>query len=326
MRVVQVGMGGMGDAWLKTVQASTEVDYAGFVEVDVSMAQRQAEAYGLDRSSIFSSLEQALAAVKADGLINVTPPQFHKEISIAALRAGVPVLSEKPLANSMEAARDILRASDETGVLHMVAQNYRYHAVCQTVFHALHDRDLGSIAAVQVEFFRGPNFGGFREVMDYPLILDMSIHHFDLLRFFLQSDPVAVFGKSWNPPWSWFKGDVSASLTIAFPNNVAVSYNGSWCSLGRQTSWNADWRFECERGVLRMQNDQVTIERVGQNDEPMPMLDPPLVAQAYLLHEFYQAIKLGKAPVTTCQDNIKSLGIVFDSIRSFETGGVVASS
>ena len=49
-------------------------------------------------------------------------------------------------------------------------------------------------------------------------------------------------------------------------------------------------------------------------------------AQAYLLHEFYEAVKTGKAPVTTCQDNIKSLGIVFDVVQSFATGGAIRST
>jgi hypothetical protein len=48
-------------------------------------------------------------------------------------------------------------------------------------------------------------------------------------------------------------------------------------------------------------------------------------AQAYLLHEFYKAVTQGKAAATTCQDNIKSLGIVFDVIKSFETGQPVRS-
>jgi hypothetical protein len=49
------------------------------------------------------------------------------------------------------------------------------------------------------------------------------------------------------------------------------------------------------------------------------------VGQAYLLHEFYEAVTQGKPAMTTCQDNIKSLAIVFDVVKSFETGQVVRS-
>jgi predicted dehydrogenase len=323
MRVIQVGIGGMGNAWLRAVLASPEVEYAGFVEINPTIAREQVEKYGLDPSLIFPTLREALAAVKADGVIDVTPPRFHREVSLTALEAGVPVLSEKPLADTLEAAWDIVRKANETGVLHMVAQNYRYSVPAQTLKQVISSREMGRIGAVTVEFFKGPHFGGFREEMPYPLIIDMSIHHFDMMRFFLDSDPVSVFGRSWNPPWSWFKGDASASVILEFANEVMVSYNGSWCSTGRETSWNGSWRFECEKGVIALEGDQVYTQLMGREVVFVEPVEQQYVAQSYLLHEFYEAVVQGKRPATTCQDNIKSLAIVFDAIKSFETGCLV---
>src|SRR5207247_4890068 len=117
--------------------------------------------------------------------------------------------------------------------------------------------ELGGVASVSVQFFKGPHFGGFREEMPYPLIIDMAIHHFDMMRFFLGRDATSVYGRSWNPPWSWYRGDASAAVTLKFGGDVVVSYNGSWCSVGMETPWNANWRFECENGVLVFQDDQV---------------------------------------------------------------------
>ncbi|MCK6627867.1 MAG: Gfo/Idh/MocA family oxidoreductase [Anaerolineae bacterium] len=339
MKVIQVGIGGMGNTWLKTVLASSEVEYAALVEVNEDIGRQQAEKYGLDRALIFRSLPEALAAVSADGVIDVTPPAFHREISAIALEAGLPVLSEKPLANTLADAVAIVQKANETGVLHMVAQNYRYHGPVQTLKSVLASGEFGRVGSVSVEFFKGPHFGGFREEMDYPLIIDMAIHHFDLMRFLLESDPVTTFGRSWNPPWSWYKGDASASVSLEFASGVMVAYNGSWCSTGRETSWNAHWRFECERGVITLQDDRVyaqarndeLLNRGGysqfSNGEVIEVKPVELrhVAQAYLLHEFYQAVTQHKAVATTCQDNIKSLGIVFDVIKSCETGEPVRS-
>lgn len=325
MKVIQVGIGGMGNAWLRAVLESPVVEYAGFVEVSDKIAAEQVEKYGLDGSLIYKSLGEALQAVKADGVINVTPPQFHKAVSLEALDAGVPVLSEKPLADTRQTAQDIVDAANRTGVLHMVTQNYRYAPPTQTLKKALDAGVAGDIGALHVEFFKGPHFGGFREEMAYPLIIDMSIHHFDLMRFFLGSDPVRVFGRSWNPPWSWFKGDASAAVVLDFANGVKVSYDGSWCSQGRETDWNANWRFECSKGVVAMVNSQVFTQLTGQEAVPVEPVVMERTGQAYLLHEFYEAVTQGKPAVTTCQDNIKSLGIVFDVVQSFETGQAVSS-
>lgn len=326
MRVIQVGMGGMGNAWLRAVQASPDVEYAGFVEVNPSVADEQVAKYGLEGSTVFPNLGAALRNVLVDGVINVTPPQFHRQVSIAALEAGVPVLSEKPLADTLAAAQDIVDAANQTGVLHMVAQNYRYHAPTQTLFQTLHQAEFGAIGAVTVDFFKGPHFGGFREEMPYPLIIDMSIHHFDLMRFFLGRDLVALYGRSWNPPWSWFKGDASAAVTLEFAGGIVVSYNASWCSQGQVTPWNANWRFECAEGVIALTDDQVTTQRPDGELTHVPTVEPERMGQAYLLHEFYEAVTLGKPPVTTCQDNIKSLAIVFAVIQSFDSGAKVQSS
>jgi predicted dehydrogenase len=92
MKVIQVGIGGMGNAWLSAVQASEQVEFAGFVEVSDRTISEQVAAYDLDGSTVYNTLDEALAALDVDGVINVTPPQFHREISVTALEAGTPVL------------------------------------------------------------------------------------------------------------------------------------------------------------------------------------------------------------------------------------------
>lgn len=320
VKLIQVGIGGMGNTWLNAVEASEEASYAALVEINPATADAQAEKHGLDRARIFGSLDEALTAGKADGVIVVTPPQTHRDIAVAAMRAGLPVLSEKPLADTREAAEDIVRVARETGLLHMVAQNYRYSRPVQTLKRVLDSGQLGPVGAVAIEFYRGPHFGGFREVMPYPLIMDMAIHHFDMLRFFLGRDPVGLYGRSWNPAWSWFQGDASASVVIDFDHPVAT-YNGSWCSQAGDTPWNGNWRFDCADGVATLEEDRVWTQRRGAERVEAPLVDMPLTSQRYLLHEFVQAITTGRRPATTCFDNIKSLNIVLDAIASFERHG-----
>lgn len=329
MRVVQVGIGGMGQVWLQTVLASEQVAFAGFVEISDAVIEAQTARHNLDRNVIFPTLREALAALKADGVdgvIDVTPPQFHREVSIMALEAGIPVLSEKPLAPTLAEAQAIVDAANRTGVLHMVAQNYRYSIAAQTLKQALDPAVMGAIGAVNVQFFKGPHFGGFREEMAYPLIVDMSIHHFDLMRFLLGDDPVAVYGRSWNPPWSWYRGDASAAAVVQFGNGVTASYNGSWCATGHETTWNGDWRFDCENGVVTLTNDQVWVYPRSAGDAPQRVDSVPMphAGQAYLLREFHDAVTTGSTPATTCQDNIKSLGIVCNLLESFARNDVVA--
>ncbi len=324
VNLVQIGMGGMGETWLKTVLASSEARYCAFVEVNDEVARTQVAKYKLDGDHVYRTLPEALRALasegkQVDGVLIITPPRFHKEQSIQALEAGLPVLSEKPLADTIEAARDIVEMAERTGKLHVVAQNYRYSQPVQTLRATL--GELGKVGAVCVQFFKGPHFGGFREEMPYPLIVDMSIHHFDMMRYLLDADLVSLKGYSWNPEWSWYKGDASATLGLRLESRqfgpVYASYTASWCSRGSETPWNGNWRFECENGVINLVDDMVRVQESGTEPrliEPVPLAHS---GQAYLLHEFIQALQGGPAPATRCQDNIKSLEIVFQALHEF---------
>lgn len=336
MKVIQVGMGGMGNAWLHAVQNSRQVDFAGFVEINDEIAREQSAAYSLDPKTIYRALPEALRQLDADAVINVTPPQFHKEISITALEAGLPVLSEKPLADTLDDARAIVAKSNETGVLLSVGQNYRHFPVTRAVKGILDGGELGAVAAVQVDFYKGPHFGGFREQMPHPLTIDMSIHHFDMMRYFLDSDAQSISARSWNPPWSWYAGDASMAATIQFANGVIASYSGSWCSQALETSWNATWRFECERGALLVKDDIITIQRlvkvgdgpgfmVNEHDEESEITIAPLAlaGQDALLYEFYEAVTGGKSTATSAQDNIRTIELVFGVVESCDSGQAV---
>jgi len=321
--VIQVGVGGMGQTWLRTVAASEEVEYVAWVDVDEQVLKEKCEAYGFDPQHCYTSLNEALQREEADGLINVTPPQYHKAISCTALEAGLHVLSEKPLADSMESATDIVDCAEEAGAILVIAQNYRYRDVSATLRERVMSGHYGAVGQVQVNFFKGPHFGGFREEMDYPLIIDMSIHHFDLMRYILNADPQTVSGHSWNPQWSWFAGDASACLFFTFQNGLFVTYNGSWCSTGAETSWNGDWRIACEKGIILSQDDTVYAANIGDPLRKVASKGQRRSNQTYLLHEFYQAITEGSLPGTHGRDNLKSLRMVFGAVEAVRTGKII---
>jgi len=338
MKIIQAGIGNMGDHWLQVVQASTEVEHAGFVEVNQEAIDYQVENAGIDPDLVFATLGESLDAVDAaDAVLIVTPPALHRLMSEVAMERGIPVLSEKPLADTLENAQAIVDKANETGVLHMVTQNYRYNPQAQTVKQVLASGELGAVGAVSVKFYKSLIRYGFHQQLTYPLLLDMTIHHFDMMRFFLDADPLSIFGRSWNPAWSWFNGDASTALILDFPDDVVVAYDGSWVATGMETPWNANWRFECEKGVLTLQDDEVFIQRktdtiafpegyrqyLNEVVEPVPLVEVEYERQGYLLHEFYEAVTLGKSPVTTCQDNIISYQMVWDAIESFVTGETV---
>jgi predicted dehydrogenase len=165
--------------------------------------------------------------------------------------------------------------------------------------------------------------------MDSPLILDMAIHHFDLVRFMTGLDPVAVYCKEFNPKGSWYRGDVSASAIFEMTDGAVFSYRGSWCAEGCHTSWNGDWRIVGDQGTLvydhdNMPHGQIVAESEGFN-RPLAALDIPEPRVEYggmhgALREMLAYLRDGTMPQTECHDNIKSLAMVLAAIESNASG------
>lgn len=330
MKFIQVGIGNRGDIWLDSIAKSPVCELAACVEISEQFINQQSEKYNIPRDRIFPTLEAALEHVQADAVLDVTPPSLHLGIATMALDAGLPVLAEKPLADNIDSAEAVVQKVEQSGLPYMVTQNYRYKPAIQTLKRAL--QDMGEIASVQISFHKAVRFGGYREEMPYPLIIDMSIHHFDLMRYLLNSNPVTISGQSWNPTWSWFKGEAAAALTLRFANNAIVSYHASWTATGLETSWDGDWRFNCEKGVVELKQDIVTVQkflgvdnRLHRYSEPqiIPTVQMALAPEPYLLQAFYEHVTNKTQPETSAQDNIHSIRMVFNTIRAFESGKTV---
>jgi predicted dehydrogenase len=318
VRLIQVGAGAMGRAWLDVIAQSADVELVGLVDLDLGSAQRAAEAAGLPTVATAIALDEVLGRVTADAVVNVTIPTAHAEVSTAALLSGMPVLCEKPAADTTSAALSMVAAAEVSNRLLMVSQSRRYwHHVAALSGQVA---QLGPLGFVECSFFRGPRFGGFRDAMPYPLLADMAIHHFDLARALITSEPAWIRSESFNPSWSWYAGDAAVQAFAAFADGTRFAYTGSWCSPGLETSWNGRWRISGEAGAALWDGDH---QPVAQTAGGAPIPAVPGVGRegiAGALAEFVAAIRNGSVPSGEIHRNVMSLAMVEGAIRSARTG------
>ena len=91
-----------------------------------------------------------MSAVKADFCGIATPPQFHAPATIAALEAGMPVISEKPIADTLDAAKDMVRTAQQTALPCAIIQNYRYARNKQELVRIRNEGRLGRLQHIVV--------------------------------------------------------------------------------------------------------------------------------------------------------------------------------
>lgn len=328
VKALVVGAGGISNAWIPPL-IEEKVEICAVVDINLQTAEARIAQYNLS-SEASVDMKTMIKKYKPDFIVDCTIPEAHCAVTCAALKAGCHVIGEKPLASSMTEARKMVRTSEETGMLYMVSQSRRWDNPHEGIRQTIAGGEIGDITTVNCDFFLGAHFGGFRDEMPSPLILDMSIHHFDLMRYLTGADPVAVYALEFNPKGSWYKGDVSASCIFEMSNGIVFTYRGSWCSEGCHTSWQGNWRFIGDKGTMLYENDQKPYGQVIANDEGFnrQFRDAQIVnADRTLLNgmhgalkEMLEFLKTGKKPQTECHDNIKSLAMVFSVIESSKRG------
>ncbi|GHD03194.1 Gfo/Idh/MocA family protein [Zhihengliuella salsuginis] len=324
LRLVQVGAGGMGRAWLKTIAGNPDVELAGVVDLDLDVARDALAALaaagvdGVDEVVTGRSVGEVAARSGADAVVNVTVPAAHRPVNEEALFASLPVLCEKPAAPTVAEALGQAAAAQAAGQLLMISQSRRYFAALDAL--AAQVRELGEIGTVDCGFFKAPHFGGFREEMDHVLLVDMAIHHFDAARRLIGADPVAVYCEEHNPGWSWYRGAANASAIFEFASGARFVYAGSWCAPGEETSWNGRWRISAERGTARWDGDAAPVAHEPPAAPSTAALEPRAEETAGALAEFVDCLRTGRVPETAAAENARSLAMVEAAIASSESG------
>jgi len=325
VKLIQVGVGGFGRSWVDIVGESKDWEPAALVDISDAALDAAREASGLPKRACFKQLGPALEAVESDAVLIVTPPELHAPLTIQALQAGKHVLTEKPLADTAQNAQAMVAAAQQAGRKLMVSQNYRYRAQARTIRDLVQRRELGELGYVGISFHKAPRFeGSYRLKMQHPLLVDMSIHHFDLIRCLTGLDPLTICAHSWRPRWSWFDHEPALAITMKLEQDVVVSYFASWVSKACETSWDADWRLQCSEGVILWSQGEIQRAREGEEPALVGPTNMPVQDRPYALVEFARALRQDDEPETSGADNLKSFAMVLAAVQSIESGREVA--
>jgi predicted dehydrogenase len=326
VKIIQLGVGGFGHHWSKILKATPAAEVVGLVDISQEASAATCNEFGYESAICFSSLEAAMTAVDADMLLCVSPPLFHLEHITTATSGGLHVLCEKPMATTLKDCIEIMKVAQATDKLVAVSQQYRYRPAMRAMADLIKDGAIGRIGQIRLDFYKGIYFGveNFRRTMPYPILVDMSIHHFDLLRSITGLEAETIVGEAWNPPWSQNTGDTTAALTMTMNNGARFAYNASWAAQGDFSDWNGNWLIDGDKGSISYSQDKVTLTltddryRVIEEREIVP--EPLGMAEhSRLLLDFFNCIENGLSPETSIADNLRSIAMVFAAVDAVQT-------
>ncbi len=330
LNVVLVGCGGISRTWLESSRDYPELNIVGLVDINQENARTLQEEFQLGEVRIGSELGQMLERTNANMVFDCTIPEAHVSVTVEALQRGCHVLGEKPMADNMTHAKEMLDAARKSGNIYAVMQNRRYLDPIVRFRQLLSSQAIGALTTINADFYLGAHFGGFRDEMEHVLLLDMAIHSFDQARYLSEAEPVSVYCHEWNPSGSWYRHGASAIAIFEMSNGVVFNYRGSWCAEGLNTSWECAWRAVGEKGTALWDgHDGITAEcMVGtegfiREQQAVPISESlrlDHVGHAGVIYDVLDCVKSGRTPQTICTDNIKSLAMVHAAIESATTG------
>lgn len=330
-----IGAGGMAGSWIRRFfpNFKERMEIVGLVDIKEDVLNSSGDFLGLSANRRFTDSKSAFDAVEADFCTIVTPPAVHKEAVMLAVEKKMDILSEKPIADTWEACVDIYRAVKGAGLKMLVTQNYRYTPRMLTMREVLRGGRLGRINYIMgrfaADYRKYGAWGAFRHEIPHSLLIEGSVHHFDMLRNLAGSDCISITGWEWNPQWSSFKGECCGLYIMQMANGVKTCYEGACTATGAQNNWHQEYyRAECEKGAVSVGRDGVVriyefTAGQGMKTEEVPTVRPNFDGHNWLINEFLDWLDGSSAPYTVLDDNIKSVAMVFAAIEASRSNSVV---
>lgn len=318
IRVLVLGMGRWGNRWLEALADIPGVALAGTAGGRVRVAADK-----LPKTNSYChyrSFSEALDRCLADAVIVTLPVRLHAEAITRAIEAGMHVLVEKPLVGTRQDLAAVLSArSGRPEIQVVVSQNYRYRPWARRARQQITSGILGEVRHISIRFSKAEFLEGGRDQLQAPLLEDMCIHHLDLVRYLTGREAVEVFAIQHRAPWSRYSGMPGLEALITLDDGTVVNYSGTWAGRGPETSWDGEFVFHGEHGVLEVAEDKVAL-----NGDPTAALIPQRIPNETddlraVFQSFQQAVDGHEAAETDVVDNRWTVELLFaveESLKS----------
>tara|TARA_B110001454_G_C12693277_1_gene423198 strand:+ start:75 stop:1073 length:999 start_codon:yes stop_codon:yes gene_type:complete len=173
---------------------------AVITDEDKQKSEKLAKKYGCE------SLQDYKQVINSgvDAVVICTPPKTHAEISILAMRNGIHVLCEKPMAYSLEEAKNMVEISEEYNVILQIGFNLKFHPAIKQIKKWYDDGSIGEVKFIRAIYGIGARPDIKAEWRSDPNIIsggqlmEQGIHCIDLMKLFIEN-PSEVFCFTSNP-------------------------------------------------------------------------------------------------------------------------------
>jgi predicted dehydrogenase len=330
MKIGFAGAGYIINIHAQAAQAQKDVVLSAVVEKYSGKGSALAQKFSIEDQ--YETVEQMLKAGKVDALVIGTPNFLHAPQAIAALRAGVHVMVEKPMAMNAREAEKMMAASARSGAKLMVAHCWRFDQ--DVLWLKKESRKLGRIIRTKgygIHSHWGPS-GWFtqKQLAGGGALVDMGIHALDTARFLLgDPKPAAVYAKL-GTYYKNFDVDDTGTILVEWENGT-ISYIESGWWQPHMDGPEAATQLYGTKGFGRLFPTQLEIPNV--KEQKVELRDSGFVfpRQEHCPQSMYETqmayfincIRKNKSPVPGATEGMLNMKIIDAAYKSARTGKAV---
>ncbi|MFW6189051.1 MAG: Gfo/Idh/MocA family protein [Planctomycetota bacterium] len=299
-----------------------------------SKAVALGEAFGID--AVYDDPEELLRSEDLNFLDIITSPDTHPQFVALAARHGVPVICQKPMAESLEEAEGMVRTCREAGVPFYVHENWRWQAPIRAFKRAVEESPMGPPFRAEVKYLSSAEVWRdqpFLEEVEQFILLDMGSHILDVTRFlFGEAEELYCHTHRVNEELA---GEDVATVVMRMGEGATVTADISYASVTEYERGLQTYGFvQGEGGSVELgpgYRVHTTTERGTQVEEHPPPDYPWAAADRPAVHasivdcnaNLLAALRGEGEAETTGEDNLRTARLVFAAYRSAATGRVL---
>jgi UDP-N-acetylglucosamine 3-dehydrogenase len=316
LKAAVIGVGNMGRHHARVYAGLDGVQLAAIVDPDSRLAQRHADKY---RCSYYSDHAEMMRREKPDLVSIAVPTSIHKSIALDLIAKRIPVLIEKPIADSVKAAREIIAKSRTRRSIVAIGHIERYNPPVQKLRELLAQGRFGRVISISTK-----RVGVYPpQITDVDVLIDLAVHDIDICCFLLGGRPLSVYaraGKAMNSRHYDY-----ADVFLKF-KTTDVTLQVNWITpvkVRELTLTGIDAYAE-----LNYMNQTLRIYNKGHGeeddiinvDEMSLRREEPLKIE---LQNFVDLVKGRNSDIVGPDDGLQALQIALAAVRSHETGKIV---
>jgi predicted dehydrogenase len=260
----------------------------------------------------------------------VAPTSLHLPVTLAALRAGIDVLVEKPIAATREDAAEMIAAAREAGLRLTVGHIERFNPVIRELRRRLAAGELGRVFQINAT-----RLGPFpARIRDVGVVVDLAPHDLDIMRYLVGSEPIRIYAETERRIHTEHEDLFNGMMKFA--NGVVGVLDINWLTptkkrtlsvTGERGMYVADYIaqdlvfYANPDAETTWENQGVTSVAEGEMTRRSIRREEPLAVQ---LREFAAAVRDGGPPPVDPHDAMVALLLARKMVESAERGEVIA--